>query len=259
MIYPIEIRRGLSAEFFKFKNTFLFWFVILAPAFVPFINLISFLRRGEDIMARGGEAWPNLIQYNTGPSNLLLPFFIFILALYVNNIETSSNTWKLIYSQPISRLSVYISKLSSLLIMLFLSLMLFGIFIYASGILINYFKPSLGFDTRVDIVFLFGRCLKIYFATLGIAVIHFYISQRSKSILLPLGIGIGGLISFSILVQGWEYAQYHPYGYHILTLGSANGSRSQLLERMTPIYLSFTITTCLSILGAIDIKRKRIF
>lgn len=254
----IALKRGISAEIFKFRSTFVFWLILLAPAFIPTINLIVFLRRGEAILARGGTAWGNLMQFSNGPSNFLFPFFVFIVALYVNNIEWNSNTWKLIYTQPLHRLNIFFSKLLVFFGMLFFSLMLYGALIIAVGKIVNLANPTLGFGESFDFVILFGRCFRMFLATLGFASIQFYISQRSKNLILPLGIGIGGIISFMIVVQGWEYAAYHPYGYHILAGGLYEGARTILLENMQPIYLSLGLMIVMVGIGAYDALRKRI-
>ncbi|WP_420386210.1 ABC transporter permease [Roseivirga sp.] len=254
----IALKRGISAEIYKYRSTFVFWFIILAPAFIPIINLIVFLKRGDEIVERGGTAWGNLLQFSNGPANFLFPFFVFIVALFVSNIEWNSNTWKLIYTQPINRLSVFFSKLLVFVAMLFVSLMLYGTLILVVGKIVHTINPDLGFGDPFDLVMLYGRTFRMFLATLGFASIQFYISQRTKNILLPLGIGIGGIISFMIVVQGWEYAMFHPYGYHVAASGEYVGARSLLLENMQPIYLSLAVFLILSLTAAIDASKKRI-
>lgn len=254
----LALRKGISAELFKFRSTFVFWLVILAPAFIPTINLIVFLQRGDEILARGGTAWSNLMQFSTGPSGFLFPFFVFIVALFVNNIEWSSNTWKLIYTQPLSRLNIYFSKLIVFVLMLFLSLILYGSLLVLVGKIVHSTNPDLGFGNPLNLTIHFGIIIRTFLATLGFASIHFYISQKTKNLILPLGIGIGGLISFMILVQGWEYAAYHPYGFHILANGSNNGDTSILLDNLRPITLSLGLFVIMTTIGAIDALKKRI-
>lgn len=254
----IALKRGVSAEIFKFRATFVFWLVILAPAFIPLINLTVFLNRGEEIMASGGTAWGNLMQFSNGPSSFLFPFFVFIVALYVNNIEWSSNTWKLIYAQPINRLTVFFSKLIVFMGMLFISLMLFGLLIFVVGKIIHASQPELGFSQPFDLVVLFGQSLRTFLATLGFASIHFFISQKTKNLILPLGIGIAGIISFMIVSQGWEYAIYHPYGFHMLSGGLSETPRTMLFENMQPIYLSLGLSLVVLSMAAFDALKKRI-
>ena len=254
----LALQRGISAEIYKFRSTFVFWFIILAPAFIPVINLMVFLKRGDEILERGGTAWGNLVQYSINPSNFLIPFFIFIVALFVNNIEWTSNTWKLIYAQPLKRLNVYLSKLIVFILMIFFSLMLFGALIIVVGKIVHVTNPDLGFGEPVDMVLVFGNTFRIFLATLGFATIQFYIGQRTKNLILPLGVGIAGIISFMILIQGWEYAIYHPYGYHSLAVVPYTGEHGALLENLRPIALSLAVCVFVASIGAIDALRKRI-
>lgn len=253
-----SLQAGISAETFKYQSTFLWWFILLAPAFIPLINLFAFVRRGDEILERGGTAWGLLLQYSNAPAFLLFPFFVFIVALYVNQIEWSSNTWKLIYTQPLDRLTVFFSKWIFFVALLFISLMLFAGFLFLAGKITHMFRPELGFDEPFDLVVHFGQGFRMFLATLGFAAIQFYLSQKTKNIMLPLGIGIAGIISYLIVVKGWEYAGYHPYGFHDMVGGFNNLARTMLVENITPIYRSLVLCFILVGIAAVDVSQKRI-
>lgn len=258
MNLALELKRGISAEIYKFKGTFTLWLLILAPAFVPVINFIIFLNKGDEIVKPGDNPWALLTNFSIDPANFLFPFFVFIVALFVNNIEYNSNTWKLIYTQPLSRMAIYLSKMKVFIAMLLFSLMLFAVFTQIVGLLLSLIKPELGFDKAYDHSFIYQLSLKTFLSTLGYASIHFWISQRWKTIILPLGIGIAGIISFMILVQGWKYAEYHPYGYHIL---SSNGFRNvdfNLWGNMKPVYLSLALSFLIFFYAGWEQSKKRI-
>lgn len=255
----LTLKRGISAEIYKFRGTFTLWFLILAPAFVPTINFIIFISKGEQIMANGGNAWQRLLSMSLDPANFLFAFFVIIVALFVHNIEYTSNTWKLIYTQPLNRTTIYLSKLLVFFGMLFFSLILFGLFTVVCGYAIHFFKPDLGFAEAFDKSFIFLVCIKLFLATLGFASIHFMIGQIQKNLILPLGIGIAGIISFLILVQGWEYAIYHPYGYHMLSLQNWKAEGFSLWANMQPVYLSLGLAAATLIGCGIYNTQKRIF
>ncbi|OEK05101.1 ABC transporter permease [Roseivirga misakiensis] len=254
----IALKRGISAELYKFRRTFILWFLILAPAFIPVINLIIFLSRGDVIMAEGGNPWSKLLQFSIDPANFLFPFFVMIVALFVNSIEYNSNTWKLIYTQPLSRTVVYLSKVKVFAFMIFSSLMLFGTFTVLVGYILKVAAPELGFDQAFGISIFFKLSFKVFLATMGYASIQFWLSQRFKNLILPLGIGIAGFISFMILVQGWKYAPYHPYGYQILGLGSVADPNFSLWGNMEFIYRSLGLAVVIYTIGGIEKVRKRI-
>jgi hypothetical protein len=119
-------------------------------------------------------------------------------------------------------------------------------------------QPSLGFEEPFSYSFEYALMLKIFLATLGMASVQFFISQQSKNLILPLGIGIAGLISFMILVQGWEYASYHPYGYAILSTDNIKQAGSEVWGDMASVYKSLIVGGVMFILGGILQLRKRI-
>lgn len=252
------LSRGLQAEVYKFRRTFLFWFLILAPGFVPAINLIIFLSKGHEIIQPGDNPWGNLLSMSIEPGNFLFPFFVMIVALFVNSIETSSNTWKLIYTQPLSRLTVYLSKVLVFVLMLFFSLTLFGFFSIGVGWLVGLFRPELGFDQAFKLQQFFLVPTRIFLMTLGYASLQFLMSQQSKNLILPLGIGIGGLISFLILSQGWKYVEYHPYGYQLMGVGDYADLEASFWAQSKYIVRSLGLALVTFGVGAWLMLRKRI-
>ena len=254
----INLSRAVQAEVYKFRRTFLFWFLILAPGFVPAINLIIFLSKGHELVAPGGNPWENLLQMSISPGNFLFPFFVMIVALFVNSIETTSNTWKLIYTQPLSRINVYLSKVLVFLAMLGVSLMLFGLFSIGVGWLVGIIVPDLGFDQAFRTEKFFVLPAKIFLMTLGYASLQFLMSQQSKNLILPLGIGIAGLISFMILSQGWKYVEYHPYGFQMMGLGDYMGEASSFWDQAKFIYRSLGLATIVFTIGGVIMQRQRI-
>ncbi len=254
----LTLSRGLQAEVYKFRRTFLFWFLILAPGFVPAINLIILLSKGPEIIQAGDNPWPTLLNMSIEPGNMLFPFFVMIVALFVNSIETNSNTWKLIYTQPLSRLTVYLSKVLVFMMMLFMSLTLFGLFSVGVGWLVGIIMPDLGFGQAFKTELFFFIPTKVYLLTLGYASLQFLISQQSKNMILPLGIGIGGLISFLILSQGWEYVEYHPYGYQMMGIGNYADVEASFWAQSKFIYRSLGVAFVTFAVGGWLMLRKRI-
>ncbi|MFT6969730.1 MAG: hypothetical protein ACJAXX_000291 [Roseivirga sp.] len=258
MNIAIQLKRGISAEVYKYKKTFTLWLLILAPAFIPLINFIILWQKGPQLIKVGTGAWSTLLNLSTAPANFLFPFFVMMVALLVNNIEYSSNTWKLTYAQPLSRLALYLSKMKVFIAMILLSLLLFGTFTLLVGISMRVVQPGLGFEEPISYSFQYALMIKIFLATLGMASIQFFISQQSKNLILPLGIGIAGLISFMILVQGWKYASYHPYGYAILSTDDIRKVDFEVWGNMASVYKSLIVSSVMFILGGILQSKKRI-
>jgi hypothetical protein len=82
-------------------------------------------------------------------------------------------------------------------------------------------------------------------------------SQRWKNLLLPLGVGIGGWISFLILSQGWEYAAYHPYGFP-MSLGDYMNPAYEWWGELTSVYRSIGLAAVVFVMAGLDMVRKRV-
>lgn len=258
MNFALELKRGITSEIYKFRRTFALWLLILAPAFIPIINFIILFKKGDQIITEGQNPWDVLLGNTIQPGNLLFPFFVMVIALFVNSIEHNSNTWKLIYTQPLSRLTVFLSKMKVFVLMIFFSLMLFGFFTLMVGYIVGALRPELGFDQPFDQTLIFAACFKIFLASLGYASIQFAISQKWKNLMLSLGVGIAGVISIMILSNGWEYAAYHPYGYHIFALRGITPPDYDLWADMTTVYRSWIVAAAVFGLSGWDMLRKRI-
>lgn len=252
------LKRGIGAELYKFRRTFILWFLVLAPAFVPFINLMIFVKKGHELLGPDENPWYRLVQMSIDPGNFLFTFFVMIVALFVSSIEHNSNTWKLIYTQPLSRLVVYTSKVVVFLLMLLFSLLLFSLFSVLVGLFLRMTMPDLGFDQAFGMGLFFQLAIKVFLATLGYASLQFWMSQRWKTLLLPLGIGIGGWISFLILSRGWEYVEYHPYGFPMLGLGNYQDPAYEWLGELKFVYRSVGLAAVVFVLAGWDMVRKRI-
>lgn len=204
------------------------------------------------------NAWNTLVNFSIDPGNFLFPFFVMMVALLVNNIEYSANAWKLTYAQPLTRFALYLSKMKVFIIMIFVSLMLFATFTGLVGLSMRLVQPGLGFEQDFSITYIYAIMAKVFLATLGMASIQFFISQHWKNLILPLGIGIGGVISFMILSQGWEYAPYHPYGYTILSVSGIRSPSFELWADMSAVYKSVIVAAVVFTASGIYQVRKRI-
>ncbi len=73
--------------------------------------------------------------------SLLLPILIVFIGYSVNSIEHKADTWKTLFSLPVSKLSVYTAKYLYALFLLLLCLVLFVTLTIASGELLGTLKP----------------------------------------------------------------------------------------------------------------------
>lgn len=188
---------SLQSEFYKNRKTLGFWAAVILPFLITLLIFVSFYTHSAD-MARdpGFSLW---IKYSGSILNvmgaLLLPVFLIFIGYSVNNIEHKADTWKTLFSLPISKWAVYSAKFVYALLLVFLCLALFALFNIASGNLLGILKPELSFaDYHMEKV-IFTIYFKLFLSSLGILSVQFLMSLLWSDFLKPMGIGFVGTVA----------------------------------------------------------------
>ena len=107
---------SFRSEFYKTRKTMGFWSAVLLPLLICLLlfGMLLWLQFAGAILGVMGS--------------LLLPMLIVFIAYSVNNIEHKAETWKTLFSLPISKLSVYAAKYVYAFFLIVLCLMLFVLF-----------------------------------------------------------------------------------------------------------------------------------
>src|SRR5688572_23870698 len=98
------------AEWIKLKRTGIFWLCIAAAAFIPIlITVVTLLVNQND--PSNDNAWKSMLSNCFSAfTGFFFPLFLVITMVRIVYIEHRSDTWKLMETQPVSRLSLYIVK-----------------------------------------------------------------------------------------------------------------------------------------------------
>jgi len=212
---------SVRSEFYKSRKTLGFWCSIVLPLIIVALMFIGFITHSDKL---GGMPGIMLWMSYVGPislvmGNLLLPMYIIFVAYSVNAMEHKADTWKTLFTLPISKWAVYAAKYFYALFLVFFCLLLFYLFLLGSGNLLSMLKPDLKFtDFHIE-GFLAQVYFKLFLVSLGILSIQFLLSLIWSDFLKPMGIGfvctIASLISVGV---NWQYAYLVPYAHPALAL-----------------------------------------
>jgi hypothetical protein len=206
-------KEAVIVETIKMKNTLGIWTTIIFPALVVLMNFLIYSNRPKLLLGGGVNPWIFVTRNAvTVYSILFLPLFIAIITFYINYNEHRGNSWRQIYALPISKGTVYFSKLFCSVVILCISMLLFYALNYFSMIVLKGIHPQIpfdkfNFDPIISITF-----LKITFASMGVLAIQFLISIQSGNFIYSLGFGLIATFAGAFLVQ-WEKIFYYPYSY----------------------------------------------
>jgi len=256
---------SIYSEFYKSRKTLAFWASILLPLIICGLITFGFYSSSEKILNLHQPPMILWLRYISAALNvmgiLILPFYVIFMAFSVNNIEHKNDTWKSLFAQPLHKFSIYAAKYIYAVILVFLSLFLFGSLTFAFGHLLHLLVPDYSFNQYNPSLILVKFYTKLFLSSLGILSIQFLLSLLWGDFLKPMGIGFIGTIMGIITANvGWKYAYLIPYSHPTLVLHS---SKSATDLSAFPIFTqeittSLIYAVVLFVLGYFIVIRKSI-
>lgn len=259
---------SLRSEFYKSRKTLGFWAAILLPLIICLlIFLVFYLKSDKFVKLPGMALWTlftSIVLSVMG--SLLLPIFIIFIGYSVNSVEHKADTWKTLFSLPISKWSVYTAKYLYALILVLLSLMLFALLTIGLGNLLGLLVPTLKFGEYHMELMLFQIYFKLFLSALGILSIQFLLSLLWSDFLKPMGIGFVCTIAGVILGSTkWEYSYLFPYAHPVIALktmmphGKGHGSTQMVINIFTSdVYVSLVVSAAVFIGGFYLVQRRSV-
>lgn len=211
---------SLYSEWLKTKRSMSFWLSIIGGFFIPIIYLIAFIYKRTSInqfnlstniwIEHFRTCWQNMAAF-------LLPMGVILASSLITQMEYKNNTWKQLHTTPQSYTTIYFAKLLVIILLTIQFFIFFNIGIIISGVL-----PCLIFDGNFSIQqlpfnYFIKENLKYFIACLPIIALQYLISLKFKNFLIPIGIGLIGLIGTLIAIS-WKYIYFSPFSYGVLTM-----------------------------------------
>ena len=103
---------SFRSEFYKTRKTLGFWGAILLPVLISSLAFLAvYSQSNKFINTPPLGQWIQFSMISLGSmGSLLLPIYTIFVAYAVNNVEHKADTWKSLFSLPISRWAVYGAK-----------------------------------------------------------------------------------------------------------------------------------------------------
>lgn len=209
---------SLQSEWLKTKRSAASWLCIIGGFFIPTIYLIYFLVKSKTIVEAdaAGNVWElHFFSLMQNMKAFLLPMGVIMASSLITQMEFKNNTWKQLHTTPQSLTTIFLAKFSVIAIMTVKFFVFFSIGVILSGLIpcliVNGKLPEDSFPFW----FFIKENIKVFILCLPIMAIQYLISLRFKNFLVPVGIGLIGLIG-SMIGSMWEYIYISPYSYVFL-------------------------------------------
>lgn len=255
--------RSVDIERRKTRNSAALWLSVGGAGFLPLVFVLIYWFKP----AAGFPPPQAPADYNgwtlwlgrawAVASGVFLPFYVVLINALVVNIEHRNSTWKYVFTQPMPRWAVWLGKLLVIQALVVLCFLLFDGFLLVGGYGMGLVNEKFALHNHAPDWKFFGKLtLKMYVATLGMAGLHYWLANRVKNLVLPIGLALAGLIVTGLMLT-WEYVHFFPYAYPSLSLRSlATEKDGPLLVRHEWISLGYFAV--LTALGYLDLLRRRI-
>ncbi len=255
---------SLSSEFYKSRKTLAFWSAILLPLVICVLMSWGFISQANKLANDPAQLlWFRYISAILGVMGvLLLPILVIYNTYAITNMEYKGDTWKSLFSLPLSKFSVYTSKYIYIVFLTFLTMLLFVGFIIGTGHVIEAIKPELEFSNYNPNNIIFKFFAKLFLSSLGIISIQFLMNLMWNDFLKPFGIGflltIMGIITANV---GWKYVDYLPYAYPNLTVTKIMTSKGDITKMLVfdqGVYNSLICAVVVFVIGYFIVAKKTI-
>lgn len=258
---------SFRSEFYKSRKTAGFWGAIILPFLISLLALSIFYFKSEKFVAMPGMMlWLQFALVSLGVmGTLLLPMYTIFIAYSVNNLEHKADTWKTLFSLPISRWSVYGAKFAYAVFLILLCLALFVLFTIGFGNLLSLLKPELKFNTYHLEWVLTQVYFKLFLSSLGILSIQFLMSLLWSDFLKPMGIGfILTIVGITAASKDWEYAYTLPYAHPMVALSSMFKNKRGPAQDIAidiftkDVFVAVAVSVVVFIAGYFIVQRKSV-
>ncbi|QXV66125.1 ABC transporter permease [Mucilaginibacter sp. 21P] len=205
---------SFGSEFYKTRKTLGFWGSIILPLAITLLAFLAIYSKSDHFANKPGMmVWIQFSMISLGSmGTLLLPIYTIFVAYSVNNVEHKADTWKTLFSLPISRWAVYGAKYAYAFFLLTMCMALFTLLNIGFGNLLGVIKPELKFSEYHMELQLAQVFFKLLLSAMGILSIQFLLSLLWSDFLKPMGLGFVATVTGVILATNdWKYAYLFPY------------------------------------------------
>jgi lantibiotic transport system permease protein len=237
-------------EWMKLKRQRLWIIMLFVPLIGCSLGAYNFSSSYDLLMKDGDNPWYQLwTQVTFFYALFLFPILSGIYASVICRVDHLDGGWKQLLALPVSHKKVYVAKLGILMTMILITQVVLVLIYIMIGTL-------MGLSDLLPLSFLRGAMFNGWIASLPLASIQLWLSLRTKSFGIPLGINI--FLSFSSLITMVLHINFiYPWAQPSLAMAAPTERGIESYSLFLCVVLITFLTTFL--LGHRDFVRKDIY
>ncbi len=219
----LDFIRYTRAESIKLKYSGVLWLSTLGTVFSNLMMALipyNFPFISEYLNMDPLGSWEGWFRFHyLGILPMLLPMFLVILCALSILTENRSGSWKMLYSLPIPKSAIYLSKLQVISLVFVISHLLFMLLMILIPLLMGQHIPF----GEIPIALLLNLAAGTILSCMGILGLVFLISYFSRSFVFPLAVGILGFVMAQLIADYKLGGTYFPFSWPSLTIDAIFG------------------------------------
>lgn len=222
----MKLLQTTQSEFRKLKRTTALYMGLFCIAIIGILVFSSYIMDMRHVHGLLGDPW-NIFFERRKPTFqfLYLPVFVILITALVMQIEYRNNTWKQVHGSPQPLLYISLSKLTVILIIVFLFIVVFNILMLGIIVLLDVLYPSLNLEAhRLNLSSWLITIVQSNLSIVAMVVFQFWLSFLIRNFIVVIAIGVGMWISsiFLLFEEKWQYADWIPYSFPLTMMSKAH-------------------------------------
>ena len=207
-----ELTKAVSAESLKLKRTLALRLAVIAPLFIVLLHLGVYLARGGAVEHSGANPATGFARgIVTLWTLLFLPLWATLAASLCASLDHNGNHWEHLFALPLHRWPIYAAKWIVVIGLVVLSSICLPLFAMAAMEILKHVRPEWRGVVLPWGLLVSGVCRSCG-ACLLLISLQCWLSLRWRSFLVPLGIGIAGIMSGVILISApLKFLSLYPW------------------------------------------------
>ena len=237
LMKPISFFTILKSEHYKLRFNIAIWPFLLFPLFMTLCIDIYVLFKHADAVNNPTitfdyNPWVWLLgRYIFEFYSLLYPILAAVLSYSLCDVEYKNYGFRLLFTRPVSKVTVYSSKIVFLLEIIFISSLIGSLNFLLSGFALDKLLPGYKFSSYNVNTLMVSYFSYLFIALSAVSFIQYNLSLIFKNFVLPVGFA-GFMTIFGIIAQNKDYAYLIPYSTvwrlnHCVYSGIINFSKSE--------------------------------
>ena len=216
LMKPVSFFTILKSEHYKLRFNIAIWLFLLFPLFMTLCVDIYVLFKHADAVNNPTitfdyNPWVWVLgRYIFGFYALLYPILAAILSYSLCDVEYKNYGFRLLFTRPMSKVTVYSSKIVFLLEIIFISSLIGYLTFLLSGFALDKLLPGYKFSSYNVNTLMASYFSYLFIALSAVSFIQYNLSLIFKSFVLPVGFA-GFMTIFGIIAQNKDYIYLIPY------------------------------------------------